>query len=291
MNKTTKYENNQMKRLFKWYNSLTKRTRDSISFSVLLIGFISTFCTILGVSLGDIPCLSLSFRILLVVLAFIISFVTSYLVIGHVYRDKIEIIVNNTPVEISCGDIFETEGYKVIGCDTHFHTTVDDVIISKKSLHGKLVLEHGSIEEIKEAVRRRAVQLNLKPDENGFYTFPLGSIVRYDSSVDDQTYLMLAMTELNDNYESHTTMAKYELMLMHMWKEINRVYASNDIVLPILGDGITRFDDRPKNKNALLRCMVCTLNASGRSYNCKIMIVIYGKSKDVPLYELKDLVK
>lgn len=280
-----------MKRLFKWYNSLTKRTRDSISFSVFLVGFISTFCTILGVSLGDIPCLSLSFRILLIVLAFVISFAVSYYIIGRIYRDKIELVVNNTPVEISCGDIFETEGYKVIGCDTHFHTTVDDVIISITSLHGKLVLEHGRIEEIKEAVRRGAERLSLKPDENGLYTFPLGSIVRYDSSVDNQTYLMLAMTELNDNYESHTTMAKYEQMLMTMWKEINRVYASNDVVLPILGYGITRFDDRPKNKNALLRCMVCTLNASGRSYNSKIKIVIYGKSKDVPLYELKDLVK
>lgn len=280
-----------MKRLFKWYNSLTKRTRDSISFSVFLVGFISTFCTILGVSLGDIPCLSLSFRILLAVLAFVISFAVSYFAIGRIYRDKIKLMVNNTPVEISCGDIFRTEGYKVIGCDTHFHTTIDDVIISKKSLHGKLVLEHGWIEEIKEAVRRGAERLDLKPDENGLYTFPLGSIVRYDSSVDNQTYLMLAMTELNDNYESHTTMAKYEQMLMTMWKEINRVYASNDIALPILGDGITRFDDRPKNKNALLRCMVCTLNASGRSYNSKIKIVIYGKSKDLPLYELKDVAK
>lgn len=117
------------------------------------------------------------------------------------------------------------------------------------------------------------------------------SIVRYDSSVDNQTYLMLAMTELDDNYESHTTMAKYEQMLMHMWKEINRVYASNDIVLPILGEGITRFDDRPKNKDSLLRCMVCTMNASGKTYNSKIRIVIYGNPKDIPLYELKDVVK
>lgn len=179
----------------------------------------------------------------------------------------------------------------MIGCDTHFHTTVDDVTVSKISLHGKLVLEHGRIEEIKEAVRRGAERLNLKPDENGLYSFPLGSIVRYDSSVDGQTYLMLAMTELDDDYKSHTTMAKYEQMLMHMWKEINRIYASNDIVLPILGGGITLFDDSPKNENALLRCMICTLNASGRSYNSKIKIVIYGKSKDLPLYELKDVAK
>lgn len=151
---------------------------------MFLVGFISTFCTILGVSLGDIPCLSLSFRILLAVLAFVISFAVSYFAIGRIYRDKIELMVNNTPVEISCGDIFRTEGYKVIGCDTHFHTIVDDVIISKKSLHGRLVLEHGRLDEIKEAVRRGAERLNLKPDENGLYTFPLGSIVRYESSVD-----------------------------------------------------------------------------------------------------------
>lgn len=280
-----------MRQLAIWYNSLTKRTRDSISFSVFLVGFISTFCTILGVSLGDIPCLTLLTRVLLVALSAILVFVVSHFAIGRIYRDKIELLVNNTPVEISCGDIFRTEGYKVIGCDTHFHTTVDDVIISKKSLHGKLVLEQGKVEEIKEAVRRGAERLNLKPNENGLYTFPLGSIVRYESSVDGQTYLMLAMTELNDNYESHTTMAKYEQMLMKMWKEISRVYASNDVALPVLGDGITRFDDRPKDRNALLRCMVCTLNASGISFNSKIKMVIYGKPKDIPLYELKDVVK
>lgn len=280
-----------MRRLTFWYRLLTNRTRDSINFAIVFVGFISTLCTILGLSLGDIPCLTILTRVLIVVLAFIISFIVSYFVIGRVNRDQIELEVNKTPVEISCGDIFKTEGYKVIGCDTQFHTTVDDIIISKKSLHGKLVLEHGRVDEIKEAVRRSAERLNLKQDENGLYTFPLGSIVRYDSSVDNQTYLMLAMTELDDNYESHTTMAKYEQMLMHMWKEIDRVYASNDIALPILGDGITRFDDRPKDKYSLLRCMVCTMNASGSSYKSKIRIVIYGKSKDIPLYEIKDVVK
>ena len=276
-----------MKCIINWYKSLTKRTRDSVSVSVFLVGFVSTLCTILGVSLGDITCLTIVTRVLLVVLSSILVFVVSYLFIGCVYRDRIELTINDTSVEISCGDIFKVDGYKVIGCDTHFHTTVDDVIISKQSIHGTFVLEHGKEDEIQEAVRREAMRLNLKPDANGLYTFPLGSIVRYDSTVDNQTYLMLAMTELNDNYESHTTMAKYEQMLMTMWKEISRVYASNDV----LGGGITRFDDGPKDKNSLLRCMVCTMNASGKRYNSKIKIVIYGNSKDIPLYELKDVIK
>ena len=280
-----------MTHLLKWYNSWTKRTRDSFSITVVLVGAISTIFSVLGVSLGDIPCLTIKWRILVIFFSALLIYVVSYWCIGLIFKDRIELRINNTPVEISCGDIFNTEGYKVIGCDTHFHTTVDDIIISKKSLHGKLVLEHGNAEEIKNAIRKEATRLDLKQDKNGLFTFPLGSIVRYDSSVDNQTYLLLAMTELDKNNESHTTIASYEQMLMYMWKEVNRVYASNDVVLPILGDGITRFDDRPKDKNALLRCMVCTLNTSGRSYNSKIKIVIYGKPKGVPLYELKDIGK
>lgn len=279
-----------MKRVFNWYNSLTKRTRDSISISVFLVGFISTICTILGVSLSDIPKVTVWIRALIVVGVCALIFLIAYAVIGHIFKEKIELEINNTPVEISCGDIFETDGYKVIGCDTHFHTMVDDVIISKGSLHGKLVLKHGNENEIKAAIKKAAERLHLEADEDGLYTFPLGSIVRYVSSVDNQTYLMLAMTELDGNYESHTNMAKYEQMLMKMWGEINRVYASNDVALPILGDGITRFDDGPKEKNSLLRCMICTLNGSGRSFNSKIKIVIYGDSNNIPLYELKDVV-
>lgn len=96
---------------------------------------------------------------------------------------------------------------------------------------------------------------------------------------------MLALTELNKNYESHTNMAKHELMLMKMWKEIDRVYASNDVVLPVLGTGISRFDDGPKDKDDLLRCMLCTFNSSGVSLNSKIKIVLYGSTGDIPLYE------
>ena len=97
------------------------------------------------------------------------------------------------------------------------------------------------------------------------------------------------MTELNADYEAHTNMAKFEHMLMKMWKEIDRVYASNDIALPLLGAGIARFDDGPKYKDSLLRCMLCTLNSSGVSFNSKVKILIYGDIKDFSLYEYKDI--
>lgn len=278
-----------MKRIYNWYNNLSKQVRDSIIVSTTVVGLISTILSILGISLGDWKDSNIWVRIAVVLVSFVVLCVLVYVIIGRIFRKSIDLMIRQTLVYISCGDIFETYGWKVIGCDTHFDTRVDDIIISKKSLHGQLVLEHGEKEEIQRLVKSEAERLGIQKNSNGLYDFPLGTIIRYDSSVDNQTYLMLAMTELNAEYEAHTNMAKFELMLMKMWKEISRVYASNNVVLPILGTGILRFDDGPKEREALLRCMLCTLNSSGVSLNAKVKIMLYGDTQNVPLYEYKNM--
>lgn len=221
--------------------------------------------------------------------AFFLLCIVAYAAIGKIFKNAVSLSIRQTDVVISCNDIFAADGFRVIGCDTHFDTRVDDIIIAKKSLHGQLVLEHGKKEDIEKAVEAEAARLGLKKDRDSLYNFPLGTVIRYNSSIDNHTYLLLAMAELNSDYEVHTNMAQYELMLMKMWKEINRVYANNDISLPLLGAGIVRFDDGPKYKDALLRCMLCTLNSSGVTFNSKIEILIYGNSEDIQLYEYKDM--
>lgn len=278
-----------MKKIYNWYNSLLQQVRDSISVTVAIVGLISTILSILGISLGDWKGSNIWMRIGIVFVAFAVIYSFVYFAIGRIFRDSVSLTIRQTLVSISCGDIFESSGWKIIGCDTHFDTRVDDIIISKKSLHGQLVLEHGKKEEIEAVVENEAKRLGLQRKNDGLYDFPLGTIIRYDSSVDNQTYLMLAMTELNMQHEAHTNMAKFELMLMKMWREIDRVYASNDIVLPVLGTGISRFDDGPKDREALLRCMLCTLNSSGVSLKSKVGVIIYGNVKDIPMYEYKNM--
>ena len=279
-----------VQRIWKWYNGLSNRKKVSVTSSITVVGLLSTVFTVLGVSVnGWVNNIWLS--LLIVIGALIGVYFIVYCTIGKIYKESVPLSIRQTPVSISCGDIFKTDGFRVIGCDTHFDTRVDDVVISKKSLHGKLVLEHGNADEIKSVVEKEAKRLHLTANSDGLYDFPLGTIIRYDSSKDNHTYLMLAMTELDRNYEAHTNMAKFEHMLMKMWSEINRVYASNDVVLPLLGTGISRFDDGPKNKEALLRCMLCTLNSSGVTLNAKVKVLIYGDAKDIPLYEYKDMFK
>lgn len=278
-----------MKKIYNWYNGLLQQVRDSIAVSATIVGLISTILSILGISLGDWKSSNIWMRIGIVFVAFVVIYSFVYFTIGRIFRDSVSLTIRQTSVSISCGDIFEAPGWKIIGCDTHFDTRVDDFIISKKSLHGQLVLEHGKKEEIEAVVENEAKRLGLQRKNDGLYDFPLGTVIRYDSSVDNQTYLMLAMTELNMQHEAHTNMAKFELMLMKMWAEIDRVYASNDIVLPVLGTGISRFDDGPKDREALLRCMLCTLNSSGVSLKSKVGVIIYGNVKDIPMYEYKNM--
>lgn len=278
-----------MSKIYKWYTGLSKRVRDSIIISATLVGAISTILSILGISLGDWKKSNLFIRIGVVIGIFFLLYIISYIIIGNIFSDSVKLTIRNTSVSIGCGDIFSTSGLKVIGCDTHFSTIVDDVIISKKSLHGQLILEHGDKNEIEAAITTEANKLGLQKDGNGLYDFPLGTIIRYESSVDNNTYLMLAMTELNEQHEAHTNMAKFEFMLMKMWKEISRVYALNNVALPLLGTGIPRFDDGPKDKEDLLRCMLCTLNSSGITLKSKVKILIYGDAKDIPLYEYKEV--
>lgn len=278
-----------MSKIYKWYTGLSKRVRDSVIISATLVGTIATILSILGISLGDWQGSNFFIRIGVVIGIFLLLYMISYIIIGNIFSESVKLTIRNTSVSIECGDIFNASGLRVIGCDTHFSTIVDDVIISKKSLHGQLILEHGDKDEIEAAITTEANKLGLQKDSNGLYDFPLGTIIRYDSSVDNNTYLMLAMTELNEQHEAHTNMAKFELMLMKMWKEISRVYALNNVALPLLGTGIPRFDNGPKGKEDLLRCMLCTLNSSGVTLKSKVKILIYGDAKDIPLYEYKDM--
>ena len=239
--------------------------------------------------MGDLGVSNIWMRVVIVFMMYLLSSLIIYVIIGQIFKESVNIQIRETSVLINCGNIFSASGLRVIGCDTHFDTRVDDVVISKTSLHGQLVLEHGKKSEIELAVEAEASRLGLQKNNYGFYDFPLGTIIRYDSSIDGHTYLLLAMTKLDSQYKARTDMAQFELMLMKMWREIDRVYARHDVVLPILGTGISRFDDGPKGKDELLRCMLCTLNSSGVTLKSKVEILIFDEANKISLYEYKDM--
>ena len=275
---------------------MTRRWKDSFVLAFAIITGIATVSTIIGVSMKDILSFSgfncfiaIILRTVILVVVYVAVALLIFVIKGRKYKNKIKLKSGKNSVCVKEGDIFQEEAWRVIAFDTHFSTTVDDVVISKDSLHGKLVLEHGSAEGIDAVVKAEAERQRKRPDKNGIYTFNLGTAIHYEGS--DGHYIMVAMTELDKDNVSKTNLAKYESTLMHMWTEIRRVYAGNAIALPLLGGGITDFIDGQDEPQNLLRCMICTLRTSKVHFKSGVRIVLYkNDDNDLALYEFKNIV-
>lgn len=165
--------------------------------------------------------------------------------------------INGKPVHICVGDIFKEQGLKVIPYNERFDTQVDDIIIAHRTLNGMMIDYHVSdIEELKKRILdARNDKSNLKINKTGVY--PLGRIIPYNE------FLMLAFTHFDAENKAYINISEYEQVLLRMWSEIRRVYAGKEVVLPLLGSGITNIDGLPyKDYTELLKCILCTLRRS-----------------------------
>lgn len=247
--------------------------KDSITIGLAIFGVISAVTGILGISFTDI-----FDSVFAIILATISSLIFSYLVAvfwqwWHT-KDSITLKIRGIKVTVCQGDIFEEKGWKVIGVDASFSTSEDDMIISHSSLHGKLLRQlrdNNEIETFKNAIISDKREVSL------------GCVKTY------KDYILLAWTYLNNENEAHIDNSNYESILRKMWQEIGRVYSGKPIYLPILGDGITRFDGVSEKPSPfeLLKCMLCTLKTSNIQLKAPITIVIYDRINEINLYNLK----
>lgn len=102
--------------------------------------------------------------------------------------------------------------------------------------------------------------------------------------------MLLAFSHFEYN-QAKLSHKDYEGCLRTMWKEISRTYANRPITLPLLGGGITRFEDiSEKSESHLLRCLLCTLKTSNAQIYQPITIVLTKEAMDnINLYEIKKL--
>lgn len=280
-----------LKKVFACIELNSARIRRSLILSWGIISAVSVIASVLGYSMKNIPFLEdrgFVPAIFFLLGCYIGLSICIFCFLGYKSREEVVLNIHGTEVHIKHGDIFQEDGYRVISFDSAFSTQVDDIVISKNSLQGQLILKPGNKEKIDQLVKEEIAKRRKNSRQTETYHFPLGTILRFENSSDGQKYMLLSFLKLDDEYEAHTNMAQYEATLMNMWKEIDRVYAKRDVVLPVLGDGITRFDDGQKDTRTLLHCMLCTLNSSGRTLKSKITIVIYGKAQ-IPLYEYKEM--
>ena len=252
------------------------------------IASVSTVMGIVGLSLVDFLPVSFGWfaRLLIIAAAFISFGIIAAMAICFWGGNGAYAEINFTDVDIRVGDLFSSVGVKVIPFDEYFDVNVNDKVISRSSLNGMFIEKNlENLDFIKAIIAERQQSALGEPEEEcGRLRYRLGTIKSFDD------YALLAFTHMDECNRAYLERGQYEACLLNMWDELDRMYAGRPIVLPLLGAGITRFNGcaRP-SEDDLLRCMLCTLRASGHRFSHGILIVLTKKTANrMRLYEVKD---
>lgn len=225
-------------------------------------------------------------RILITVGVYAVILIITFCVKSWNTKNGIKVVVNDNDVIIKSQDIFSSDGLKLIPFNEYFDTTVDDNVIAHNSLNGVFIDKYVSdISDLIRVIETPDIPSStLKPyTKDKRKCYPLGKVIKYNNK-----YLLLAFTHFFNN-EAHLSHNEFEKCLFNMWKEIERLYANRPVAIPLLGSGITRFDDTPhKTYEDLIKCLLCTLRISNVHIKQPITICLTQSIFDeLNIYELK----
>lgn len=205
--------------------------------------------------------------------------------------------INNSKVILKIGDIFKEDGMKVIAFNEYFDTIVDDKIISKNSLNGQFIDKNKNLKEFSLDKFDKLIQndeylnkncllgLESKRKRGKKQQYKLGAIFEYED------YFLTAMTKFDKDNRASLSQKEFIEFLLRFWDNIDKKYNNRTVTLPILGSGITRFEDKIDiNDQELLSMIIWTFKLSRIkfTYPSEIKIIIYKDKRDkINLYEIK----
>lgn len=211
-----------------------------------------------------------------IVVITLIIYVINRLLWKRPYKTKI----NGQQVTIRIGDLFEETASIVIPFNERYDTKVDDIVISKSSLNGKVITKIGNsgVNELKQLIEKKAKEIQKHRGEepgNGTsdFVFPLGTIIPY------KKYMFLAFAHVDEENRAYIGVEEYEMILLQMWKGIRNSYAGNKVVLPLIGTGITDIEGvNQKDYTQMLKCILCSLRISGFQFVAGIDIILTSEA-------------
>ena len=200
--------------------------------------------------------------------------------------------INETDVIVKFGDLFSEDGVKVIAFNEYFDTKVDNKIICESSLNGSYINECVSnVSDLDETISNTVPQENIMgyttDRKNGGKStkYKLGTICPTEE------YFLLALTHFDEENKANLVVKEYVSCLFTMWDELNKYYNGRKIVLPLLGGGITRFNDSNINESELLDYILMTFRASKISFrNPSSLTIVLRKdlSDKISIYNIND---
>lgn len=156
------------------------------------------------------------------------------------YRQRIQLKINNSEIEVKFGDIFlEQADLKAIAFNEYFDTLVDDKVIAKSTLNGTFINKFfkDKVNELDDIIsadihlRDVIIEENVTRSAGKNTKYKLGTIC----IVDD--YLLTALTHFDFNNIAFLEINDYINCLLNFWNEVDRVYGGRTIALPVFGSG------------------------------------------------------
>ena len=249
--------------------------KKSFQYSFSFMGVLSVLIGILGYSIKDIGDLSLLQRCFVLLGIWIVVWLLLVLVcyLNKKFHNSYETVINGITITIKADDLFKQKDWKVIPCDDRYNTQVDDKIISRSSLHGKMITQYVSnlddLEKTIDSAFDDSSKLKHKVTKGKRRKYSLGRLIPY------QQWLLLSASHLDDENKAVLEIGEYEQMLFAMWQELSRVYSGKNISIPLIGAGImTLKGNTEKNYTELLISMLWTFQRSRFHPNNGINIVL-----------------
>lgn len=183
----------------------------------------------------------------------------SIAIIYYSCRRSVSIRGNNYKIIVEYGDIFKMDNFrKVISFDECYTTKVGEKPdeIKAGSICGQFLMKFADV-DFDTVVRNSGVKCSRKHSEcHKQECYERGTLVPYND------YLLLAFAKLDVNGCGFLLRDEYLKCLDKIWKEIDNHYAMKSVAIPILGSGITRFNDETLSKQQLLDMIIASYRLS-----------------------------
>lgn len=265
-----------------------------ISYKKLLKSYCSVISVLVGIEtfiliFKDIPDNKKELAAIINIIIFSIIFIILLLV--SVKMSKIKLNIHGTNVIVKFGDLFNESGKKVIGCNEYFDSLVDEKLISSNSLNGKVIKRYISdIDDFDNKIscdlgcNNNIIQKNCKKKIGKNTKYKLGTCFKY------KDYIFVAFSKFDEQYRAYLDMPDYLFCLTNFWIELNRVYNGENIVVPLLGSGITRIGNSNITKQEQLTLIIDSLKYSNLvfTHDATITIILPESLKhEIRLFNLK----
>ena len=246
-----------------------------------------------AVSLGDFVVSSKSLALCLALFFFIAVYIFIWFRANKLR--KISIDVDSTTVVVKAGNLFEEPGLIAIAFNEYFDTTVDNKIISERSLNGIFIKDVLGITNTSDL--DSFIEDNIGESQKlDVVERPVGKAQKYvlgTACLYSDRYILTAFAKFNERNEAHLTMPEYLEFLINFWDEVNSIYAARSVSVPIFGSGITRIKEHKRiTDEQLLKIMLWTFKISEMRFThpAKLTIIVHHeKINTINLTSIKEL--